>query len=85
MKPFAIVYLVTAERELKYSIFDAPNMLLRCHDNVFITSSPFELWARTVSFPTVERRREDLAYNSKALLLLDGLRSHHPPNSGRIA
>jgi hypothetical protein len=43
----------------------------------FMTTALFEFWAVTVFFPTVERRRQDLAYDGRALFPLDGLGSHH--------
>jgi hypothetical protein len=77
MKPFVIVPRVTAEKELKYYGYDESNAVLTFQANAFMTTALFELWAATVFFPTVERRRQDLAYGGKALLLLDGLGSHH--------
>jgi hypothetical protein len=35
------------------------------------------LWATTVLLPTIDQRRQDLRYQGKALLLMDGLGSHH--------
>jgi hypothetical protein len=79
MKPFAIVPRATAERELKYYGYDMSNVVLMYQANAFMTSSYSELWGRTIFFPIVEPHREDIAYNGKALLLLDGLGSNHIP------
>jgi hypothetical protein len=77
MKPFVIVPRVTAEKELRYYGYDESNAVLTFQTNAFMTSALFELWATTVFFPTVDRRRRDLAYDGRVLLLLDGLGSHH--------
>jgi hypothetical protein len=77
MKTFVIVPRVTVEKELKHHGDDESNAILTFQTNAFMTTALFELWAITVFFPTVERGRQDLAYDGRALLLLDGLGSHH--------
>jgi hypothetical protein len=42
-----------------------------------MTTRLFELWAREVFFPAVVQRRVEFKYTGRALLLLDGLSSHH--------
>ena len=79
MKPFVIVPRATAEKELKYYGYDESNIVLTSQTNAFMTTALFDYWATTVFFPTVDHRRRDLAYHGKALLLLDGLGSHHTP------
>jgi hypothetical protein len=46
-----------------------------------MTRALFELWATTVFFPIIDHRRRGLGYQSKALLLIDGLGSHHAEQS----
>jgi hypothetical protein len=77
MKPFAIVDPVTAERKLQYYGYDASNVTLTSQANTFMTTTLFELWAKTVFFPMIEQRHLDLAYDGRVVLLLDGLGSHH--------
>jgi hypothetical protein len=42
-----------------------------------MTSRLFELWAVVVFFPAVGERRRTFGYEGKAILILDGLASHH--------
>jgi hypothetical protein len=42
-----------------------------------MTTKLFEMWANDVFFPTVEERRSQAQYQDPALLILDGLGSHH--------
>jgi hypothetical protein len=65
MNPFVIVPRVTTEKELKYYGYDKSNAVLTFQTNAFMTTALFELWATTVFFPTVERRRQDLAYDGR--------------------
>jgi hypothetical protein len=77
MKPFAIVHRVTAEKEIKYYGYGDSNVQLAYQPNAFMTRPLFELWARTVFFPTIEQRRQDLGYRGRVVLIMDGLGSHH--------
>jgi hypothetical protein len=78
MKPFTIVPRFTARKDLKYYGYEESNVVLTSQSNVFMTKAYFELSAKTVFFPTIDQRRRDLAYQGKALLLMDGLGFHHP-------
>jgi hypothetical protein len=51
--------------------------MLTFQTNAFMTTAFFELWAASVVFATVERRRQDLACDGRGLLLLDSLGSDH--------
>jgi hypothetical protein len=42
-----------------------------------MTKALFEFWAQTVFFPTIDQHRRDRGSQGKALLLIDGLGSHH--------
>jgi hypothetical protein len=52
-------------------------MVLTSQNNAITTRALFELWATTVFFSTIDQRHRDLGHLSKALLFVDGLRSHH--------
>jgi hypothetical protein len=77
MKPFAIVLPFTAEKELRYCRYHQSNVLLTSQSKAFMTMAHFGLSAQMVFFPTIDRRRRDLGYQSKALFLMDGLESNH--------
>jgi hypothetical protein len=77
MRPFVIVDRLTANKELAYYGYGESNVTLVSQDNAFMTSSLFEAWAKEVFFPAVEERRRQWNYNGTAVLLLDGLDSHH--------
>jgi hypothetical protein len=81
MKPFAIVRHCTAEKELRYYGQGESNVALASQSNVFMTRAVFELWDKTIFFPIIDQRRRDPGYQSKALLLMDGLGSHHAEQS----
>jgi hypothetical protein len=76
-KPFIIVDRVTAEKELPMYGYHARNVALNFQENAYMNTPLFEKWAHEVFFPQVEERRRELHYAGRALLLLDGLGSHH--------
>jgi hypothetical protein len=77
MKPFVIVDRATVEAEVGLYGYDRLNVFLPLQENAFMTTRLFELWAREVFFPAVAQRRSEFGYTGRALLLLDGLGSHH--------
>jgi hypothetical protein len=77
MKPFVIVDRATVEAEVGLCGYDSSNVCLGPQENAFMTTRLFELWAREVFFPAVAQRRAEFGYTGRALLLLDGLGSHH--------
>jgi hypothetical protein len=77
MKPFAIVPRFMAEKELRYYGYDESNVVFTSQSNGLMTRALFELRTTSVFFPTIDQRRRDLGYQSKALLRMDGLGCHH--------
>jgi hypothetical protein len=77
MKPFAIVNHATAEKEPQYCGNDVSHVTLKSQANAFMTTALFALWATILFFPTIEQRRTDIAYDSRVVLLKDGLGPHH--------
>jgi hypothetical protein len=77
MKPFVIVDRSTVEMEIQYYGYHQSNVFIASQENAFMTKALFELWAREIFFPTVIELREKWQYNGPALLLMDGLGSHH--------
>jgi hypothetical protein len=77
MMPFAIVPGFTSENEPRYCGYDESNLLLTSQSNAFMMRALFELWVKIVCFSIINQHRRDLGYQSKALLLMDGLESHH--------
>jgi hypothetical protein len=77
MKPFVIVDRATVEADVGLYGYDSSNVFLASQDNAFLTTRLFELWAKEVFFPAVAQRGAAFGYMGRALLLLDGLGSHH--------
>jgi hypothetical protein len=77
MKPFVIVDRATVEAEVGLYGYDSSNVFLASQENAFMTTHLLELWARQVFFPAVAQRRAEFEYTGRAVLLLDGLGSHH--------
>jgi hypothetical protein len=77
MKPFVIVDRATVEAEVGLYGYDSSNVFLAFQENAFMTTHLFELWVREMFFPAVAQRRAEVGYTERALLLLDGLGSHH--------
>jgi hypothetical protein len=65
------------EAEVGLYRYDSSNLFLASQENAFATTRLFELWTREVFFPAVAQRRAEFGYTVRALLLLDGLGSHH--------
>jgi hypothetical protein len=77
MKRFVIVHRTRAEKELEYYGYDAQNAIFISQKTALVTTALFETWAISIFFPTIEQRRMEHGYHSKATLLSDGLTSHH--------
>jgi hypothetical protein len=77
MKPFVIVDQARVEAEVGLYGYDSSKIFLASQENAFMTTGLFELWAREVFFPAVAQRRAETGYTGRAVLLLDGLGSHH--------
>jgi hypothetical protein len=77
MKPFLIVDGAAVEAEVELYGYDSSNVFLASQENAIMTTRLFELWAREVFFPAVAQRRAEFGYTGRALILLDGLGSHH--------
>jgi hypothetical protein len=80
MKPFLIISRLTIEAELGIYGYDRANVYIASQENAFMTQRLFEMWGREVFFPTLEERRRQFRYDGRALLLMDGLASHHTPS-----
>jgi hypothetical protein len=65
------------EAEVGLYGYDSSNMFLGSQENTFMTARLFELWVREVFFPAVAQRGAEFEYTRRAVLLLDGLDSHH--------
>jgi hypothetical protein len=78
MKPFVIVDRATMEAEVGLYGHDSSDVFLASQENAFMMTRLFELWAREVFCPAVAQRLAEIGYTGRALLLLDGLGSHHP-------
>jgi hypothetical protein len=76
-KPFMIVSRATLENEVAMYGYDRRNVYITSQENAFMTRRLFELWGTEVFFPMIEQRRNDLNYQGKVLLIMDGLRSRH--------
>jgi hypothetical protein len=77
MKSFVIVDRATVEAEVGLHGYHSSNVFLAPQENAFMTTRLFELWAMEGFFPAVAQRRAEFGYTGRALLLLDGLGSHH--------
>jgi hypothetical protein len=77
MKPIVMVDRATVEAEVGLYGYDNANVFLASQENSFMTTRLFELWAREVFVPAIAQRRAEIGYTGMALLLLDGLVSHH--------
>jgi hypothetical protein len=77
MKPFMIVDRATVEAVVGLYGYDSSSVFLAPQENAFMMTHLFELWAREVVFPAVAQRWAEFGYTGMALLLLDGLGSHH--------
>jgi hypothetical protein len=77
MRPFVIVDRKTMEKDLIYYGYDDSTVSIVSQENAFMTQKLFEIWAETIFFPSVQERRQQFGYQGKAILLIDGLGSHH--------
>jgi hypothetical protein len=77
MKPFVIVDRATVGARAGLHGYDRSNVFLAPQENGFMTTRLFELWAKEVFCPAVAQRRAQFGSRGMALLLLNGLGSHH--------
>jgi hypothetical protein len=59
--------------------YSRDKVLTVTQQNSLMTTQLLEMWAYDVFFSTIETRRQKEGYQSRALLLVDGLGSHHSP------
>jgi hypothetical protein len=79
MRCVMIVDRVTMEADLALFGYSGDKVLMVTQQNAFMTTALFDMWVNEVFFPTIERRRQKEGHQGPALLILDGLGSHHSP------
>jgi hypothetical protein len=77
LKPLVIVHRKTYEQEVFLYGYNSRNALFAYQENSFMTTVLFEQWADEIFFASVAERRKETNYTGPALLILDGLSSHH--------
>jgi hypothetical protein len=77
MKPFVIIPRKTVEQEVFYYGYTSDYVEFTSQEHAYMTCPLFNIWGDTVFFPTIERMRNETGYQGKAVLLLDGVGSHH--------
>jgi hypothetical protein len=73
MRPFAVVHRATVEWEFISYGSDQWRAMIHTQSCALMTRPLFLEWAAQELFPAVARRRGDLRYDGRAVLLLDGL------------
>jgi hypothetical protein len=72
--------VIIQRKTYKLDLFESgfmPDKVLIIHrEHGFIDRQLFGLWAETVLFPEIERRRIEYQYGGNAVLILDGYTSH---------
>jgi hypothetical protein len=76
LKPMIIIQRKTYEIDLFESGFTPDKVLIVHGERGFIDRTLFDLWAGTMFFPEIERRRLEYQYDGPPVLILDGCTSH---------